>query len=57
MAKTIKLDEDVYKELSEFCLGHETFSNAVWRLLRLNEQMRKMIRNLGGELPEKGQRR
>ena len=55
--KFIRLDPDVYQELSEFCLGHETYSNAVWRLLRLNEQMRKMLKSLGGELPEKSHRK
>ena len=51
-SKLIRLDQEVYDELDEIRLKHETFSNAVWRLLRLNEQMRKMLMNLGGQLPK-----
>lgn len=55
--KFIRLEADVYAELKDFSLGHETYSNAVWRLLRLNEQMRKMLKTLGGVLPEPRERR
>jgi len=51
-SKLIRLDQEVYDELDEIRLKRETFSNAVWRLLRLNEQMRKMLMNLGGQLPK-----
>jgi len=51
-SKLIRLDLEVYDELDEIRIKRETFSNAVWRLLRLNEQMRKMLKNLGGQLPK-----
>ena len=51
--KMIRLDPEVYAELEQFRLKHETFSNAVWRLLQNHEQMRKMLKSLAGELPER----
>jgi len=56
-SKLIRLDPEVYNELEEFRFKHETFSNSVWRLLQVYAQMRKMLRNLGGELPERSERR
>lgn len=53
----IRLNPDVYQELDHFRLKHESFSNAVWRLLRLNEQMRGMLQALGGESPQDQKRR
>jgi len=56
-SKLIRLDPDVYGELDEFRFKHETFSTAVWRLLQVHKQMRTMLKNLGGELPERSERR
>lgn len=55
--KLIALDLEVYSDLEEFRFKHETFSNAVWRLLQVHEQMREMLRKLGGKLPERSERR
>lgn len=49
MSKSIKLTEEVYRELSQFCVGHETFSQAVHRLLQLHKQERRMLESLGGK--------
>jgi len=51
-SKLIRLDLEVYGELDEFRFKRETFSNAVWRLLKVYAQMRRMLKNLGGQLPE-----
>ena len=51
-SKLIRLDPEVYGELDDYRFKHETFSNAVWRLLKVYAQMRTMLKNLGGQLPE-----
>jgi len=56
-SKLVRLDLEVYAELDEFRLRHESFSNATWRLLRLHEQLDKMLRSLSGEKLENTQRR
>jgi len=56
-SKLIRLDPEVYGELEEFQFKHESFSNAVWRLLQVHRQMREMLRKLGGELPERSKRK
>lgn len=48
-SKLVRLDLEVYAELDRFRLRHESFSNATWRLLRLHEQLDKMLRSLSGE--------
>ena len=55
--KLVRVDIDVYNELSDFRFRHESYGNAIWRLLRMHEQMRKMLKSLGGELPDWSQRR
>ena len=52
-SKLIRLDPEVYGDLDEFRVKDETFSNAVWRLLQNHEQIRKMLKSLAGELPER----
>ena len=51
-SKLIRLDLEVYGELDEFRFKRETFSNAVWRLLKVYAQMRRMLKNLGQLAPE-----
>jgi len=48
-SKLVRLDLEVYAELDRFRLSHESFSNATWRLLRLHEQLSKMLKSLSGE--------
>ncbi len=52
-SKLIRLDIEVYGELDRLRLGHESFSNIIWRLLQNYEQIRKMLKSLAGELPER----
>lgn len=46
--KMIRLDPEVYNELELFRLKRETFSDAVFRLLGLNEQMSQMLKDQAG---------
>ena len=50
--KLIALDLEVYSDLEEFRLKHESFSDAVWRLLCMHGQMHKMLKSLAGDKVE-----
>ena len=50
--KMIRLDPEVYNDLELFRNKRETFSDAVFRLLCLHRQMRSLLKDLAGELPE-----
>jgi len=39
MSKSIKLSDNTYKQLQDFCLKKETFSDAVQRLLTMNREV------------------
>jgi len=52
MSKSIKLTEEVYQELRQFCVGHETYSQAIQRLFLLHKEERKMLKDLAG-MPSK----
>lgn len=43
---SIKLDSEAYHLLDEFRLKHETYSMAVFRLLKMYSQLSKMMRDL-----------
>jgi len=56
LTKVINLNEDVYSQLNDLRLPHETFSGAVLRLLLMHKQMREMLKALAGE-PRAGEER
>lgn len=55
--KLIRVRCEVYDQLEDFQIKHESFSGTIFRLLEEHEQMRKMLKPLAGEPPEKDQRR
>lgn len=50
MRKTIKIDEQVYNKLDDFRDRHETFSEAVERLLAAQDMVRQLASILEGQL-------
>ena len=48
MAKTIKVEDQVYNRLAEFQLKHETFSGAVSRLLDIKDGIAILINHVEG---------
>ena len=51
--KMIRLNHEVYQQLDDFRTKHESFSQAVNRLLQVNEHMRKMLESLAGKASNK----
>lgn len=49
MSKTIKLDEETYKELEDLLLPRETFSQAVHRLIHGVRQLQEALDRLSGK--------
>lgn len=50
MSKTVKLEDQVYTRLDDFRDKHETFSEAVERLLRARDDMCRLVDVLEGQI-------
>lgn len=51
MSKTIKLEDQVHRDLEELRGKRETFSEAVARLINFHRDVHKLVWSHGGEHP------
>lgn len=52
MSKTLRLDEQVHKDLEELRAKRETFSQAIARLISLYKELARLVWSHTGERPQ-----